>query len=210
MSKYELKTLSVGPIGTNCYILISAATKKALVIDPGAEAQRIKEAADQAGADIAYILNTHGHWDHISGNIEMKNLTKAPLLIHELDAPRLSNAALSGALSFGGDGQGGQAERQLKEGDIISVGDLELSIIHTPGHTPGCICLLCEDLLFTGDTLFQLSVGRTDLAGGDESALMKSLVEKISHLDPSLQVLPGHGPASRLDYELKYNPYFPR
>lgn len=208
--KYRLITIPVPPLATNCYLLIDKATNQAAVFDPGSAAQRIYDLAAEAGAEIAAIINTHGHWDHVGGNIELRQLSGAPIMIHADDAEMLSQPELNMSPHFHVQGRGGTAARLLREGDSIEVGGLSLSVIHTPGHTPGGICLVCEDLLFSGDTLFQLSVGRSDLPGGDEDELMDSLAQKLRPLPGNLRVLPGHGPESRLEYELKYNPYFPR
>jgi len=207
---YRMSVMPLGQLGANCYLLIDQATAEAAIIDPGGEAERIVSALRQEQARPAVIIDTHGHWDHIGGNQRLRELTKAPLLIHRLDAPMLAQGRLNLGPEFGADGNGGTADRLLEDGDAIAVGKLTLTVIHTPGHTPGGICLLCEDLLFTGDTLFKYSVGRSDLPGGDETALLRSLAERIRPLDPSLRVLPGHGPESQLSYELKFNPYFSR
>ncbi len=207
---YRMLVLPVGRLGANCYILIDQATNQTAVIDPGGEGKKIAAALSQEQAELVYIINTHGHWDHIGGNKELQALVKAPLLIHSLDAPMLGQAGLNLGREFGGDADGGRADQLLADGDTLVLGGLTLEVIHTPGHTPGGICLLCEDLLFTGDTLFRFSVGRSDLPGGDEQALLQSLATKLRPLNPALRVLPGHGPESLLSQELEYNPFFPR
>lgn len=209
MSKYQLFQQAVPPLGTNCYLLVDESSRTAAVIDPGGAARRIYQQAQQAGAEIRLIINSHGHWDHVGANRELKELTGAEILIHELDASMLTRPALNMGRELGGDGLSPGADRLLREGEVIRLGELELTVLHTPGHTLGGICLLCEDLLFTGDTMFQLSCGRTDLPGGDDAAITDSLA-RLAALPGDLQVLPGHGPASHLDYERKYNPYVPR
>ena len=209
MGKYGLITMQLPPLGTNCYLLINTDSHQAAVIDPAGDAGRILREAEQAGAEICMIIDTHGHWDHIGANAELAEVTGAPILIHELDAPMLTDASLSLARNFGGNGVGGKAARLLHDGDQIALGKLCLHVLHTPGHTPGGICLLCEDLLFCGDTLFRLSCGRCDLPGGDEAAMRASLAH-LAALPGDRLALPGHGPSTRLDDERRQNPYMPR
>lgn len=208
MHRYQLQTITVTPIATNCYILIDEATKQAAVIDPGASAEKIKDLVDQAGATVCCIINTHGHWDHVGANQKLKELTGAPLLIHRLDAPMLADARSSSAPRWL-TAPKSEADRLLEDQDTIAVGELTLTVLHTPGHSPGSICLQTEDLLFTGDTLFYLSMGRTDLVGGDPVAMTRSLA-RLSQLEGDYAVLPGHEQSSRLAVEKAQNPYMPR
>lgn len=210
MPNYELRIVQLISTCSNCYILTDRDSRAAAVIDPGCGAEQIMAAIGEAEARVAYIIDTHGHWDHIGNNVAVAEKTGAPILIHRLDAPMLAAPELSLARLFGGDGNGGQAARLLTDGDVLELGALRLTVIHTPGHTPGGICLLTEDLLFTGDTLFYLSVGRCDLSGGDHETLIRSLTEKLLPLDDGLRVLPGHGPETNLGEEKARNPFFPR
>lgn len=204
--KYELKTMVLPPIGTNCYLLIDKATRKAAVIDPAAAGQRILDVLKEADATPVLIINTHGHWDHTGANHFLQEQTQAPLLIHEADAPMLSNPALSSATFFGAGIQTSTPDRLLHDKDVIELGELRLEVLHTPGHSPGGVCLFTEDLCFSGDTLFKLSMGRTDLPGSDETQMEYSL-NKLMRYPDELTVLPGHGPATTIGYERKFNPY---
>ncbi|MBR5430037.1 MAG: MBL fold metallo-hydrolase [Firmicutes bacterium] len=204
--KYELKTMVLPPIGTNCYLLIDKATRQAAIIDPAAAGERILKVLQDANATPAVIINTHGHWDHTGANHQLQELTGAPLLIHEADAPMLSNAALSSAAFFGAGIENSRPDRLLHDKDVIEVGELKLEVLHTPGHSPGGICLFTEDLCFSGDTLFKLSMGRTDLPGSDETQMEYSL-NKLMRYSDELTVLPGHGPSTNIGYERKFNPY---
>lgn len=204
--KYELKTMVLPPIGTNCYLLIDKATRKAAVIDPAAAGQRILDVLKEADATPVLIINTHGHWDHTGANRFLQEQTQSTLLIHEADAPMLSNAALSSATFFGAGIQTSTPDRLLHDKDVIELGELRLEVLHTPGHSPGGVCLFTEDLCFSGDTLFKLSMGRTDLPGSDETQMEYSL-NKLMRYPDELTVLPGHGPATTIGYERKFNPY---
>ena len=209
MSKYQLETIELISTCSNCYLLIDKQTQKAVVIDPGCNAEKINNAIQEKKAKVVYIINTHGHWDHIGANVELQEMIGAPILIHSIEEPYLQDKELNLAKMFIRDGNGGSAGRLIEDGEIIEVGELRIKVLHTPGHTPGGICLLCEDLLFTGDTVFRLSVGRTDLGGGDHQTLLTSIADKLISLDDDLKVLPGHGPASSLGYEKEHNPFFP-
>ena len=210
MSKYELITLPLISTCTNCYILVDKKTRAAAIIDPGCAPEQIIEAVKNADADVKMIINTHGHWDHIGANKAVAAATGAPIYIHRIDAPMLQDGELSLCKLFRGDGDGGAASRLLEDGDVIDLGDLQIKVILTPGHTKGGVCLLCEDLLFAGDTLFRRSIGRTDLICGDREALIESLDKKLRPLADDLKVLPGHGSATILGEEKQFNPFFPK
>lgn len=197
----------VGMIGTNCYLVACPDTKEAMVIDPGDEADRIFKLAEQNGFKITTILNTHGHWDHIGGNKALKELTQAPILIHEADSDYLTDEKLNLGSSFGNKGEGIKADCLLKEGDMVTVGNLSFKVLHTPGHTPGGISLVADKVVFVGDTLFKGSIGRTDFAGGSFSVLISSIKNKLLTLDDDLTVYPGHGPHTTIGRERKENPF---
>lgn len=187
-----LRKLVVGPYQTNCYILACKDTLEGIVIDPGDEVFHITREISRNGIRVVSILITHGHIDHIGGVGELKKITKAPVLIHPYDAP---------ALRVPPDGS-------LQEGQKIQVGTYTLSVLHTPGHSPGGVCFLTPGAVFTGDTLFAGSVGRTDFAGGSHETLVEGVREKIFPLGDGLRVYPGHGPASTISVERHTNPFF--
>ena len=153
------------------------------------------------------IINTHGHADHILGNVRVKQATNAPILIHKDDADMLPSAQKNLSAWIGAGVSCGEGDRLIKDGDKIVIGDFEFKVIHTPGHTPGGICLLTEGVLFSGDTLFAESVGRSDFPGGSHHKLITSIKEKLMVLDDDVKVLPGHGPGSTIGWERKMNPF---
>jgi glyoxylase-like metal-dependent hydrolase (beta-lactamase superfamily II) len=187
-----LRKLVVGPYQANCYILGCDKTREGAVIDPGDEVPRIVNEIVRSGLKITQILLTHGHFDHTGGAKELRKITKARVWIHPLDAM---------GLNFHTDGK-------LAEGQVIQVGVFSITVIHTPGHSPGGVCLHAPGVVFTGDTLFAGSVGRTDFPGGDHNALIMGVVEKIFPLGDNLRVYPGHGPSSTIETERKANPFF--
>jgi len=203
-----VKIIPVGMLDTNCYIVGDPETKEGVVIDPGAEGDRIKAAVESLGLDVKYIINTHGHHDHIGANFIIKRAFGAPLAIHRDDASMLKDPLLN--LSFKKDREeisGLEADMLLEDGDEIAVGRLAFKVLHTPGHTQGSICLLAEREVFTGDTLFAGSVGRTDLPGGSYEQLMESISTKLKPLPGELTVYPGHGPSSTMSVEKEDNPF---
>lgn len=192
--RYILRTIPVGPIEANCYILGCARTREALVIDPGAEDAVIKKRLKEDGLTAKSVVNTHGHGDHIGANAKME----LPVYIHKADAQMLVNPVKNASLMTGMPVTSPPAAKLLEDGDKINAGDLLLEVIHTPGHTPGSICLKVDDILFTGDTLFAEGVGRTDLPGGSETELMRSIKEKLLVLPDTTKIYPGHGPATTI------------
>lgn len=187
-----LRKLIVGPYQANCYILGCNETGEGLVIDPGDEVLRISEEISRNGLKILYILITHGHFDHTGGADELRRITEAPVLIHALDSP---------ALNF-------QADGHLFEGQKLQVGTYDISVIHTPGHSPGGVSFHAPGAVFTGDTLFAGSVGRTDFPGGSHEHLIQGVKGKIFPLGDDLRVYPGHGPSTTIGRERLYNPFF--
>lgn len=201
----------VGPIGANCYIVGCDETKKAAVVDPGAEDSKILRALSRLGVSAAYIINTHGHLDHIGANGEVKAATGARLLIHRLDAGMLTSAEANLSAFAGQRVTSPAADAFLEDGQVLRVGRVELRVIYTPGHTPGGVCLLATDpalrRLLTGDTLFAGSVGRTDFPGGSFETLIRAIKEKIMPLGDDVEVYPGHGPSTTIGEEREGNPF---
>ena len=194
----NIKLMQVGPIGTNCYILEH--DNKIAVIDPGDEAGRILGELKKSDAQVEYILLTHGHYDHTTAVPELhKALPQAGIYIHRADADGAGNTLFPLA---------GQVEGLLfyGEGDTLPLGSLTIEVMHTPGHSPGSVTLKAGDVLFTGDTLFAGSMGRTDLSGGNEEEIMASL-KRLGKLEGDFTVCPGHMQTSTLDQERKTNPY---
>ena len=187
-----LRKIVVGPFQTNCYVLGCKKTGEGAVIDPGDDVFRIVREISDHRLRIRYILITHGHMDHTGGAAELRRITGAPVWIHPLDAP---------GLGFAPDGD-------LREETRIQVGDYPLTVMHTPGHSPGGVCIRAPGAVFTGDTLFAGSVGRTDFPGGDHGALVRGVVEKIFPLGDHLRIYPGHGPVSTIGQERAANPFF--
>jgi glyoxylase-like metal-dependent hydrolase (beta-lactamase superfamily II) len=202
-----LETLVVGPLEVNCYIVACERSRQALVVDPGDEGARILAALAAAGLQLAMVVNTHGHFDHVGGNRLLLEASGAPLYIHQADAPLLARAADHAARYGLRASASPPPGRTLAGGETLAVGELEVGVIHTPGHTPGGICLLVEGHLFVGDTLFAGSVGRTDLPGGDFDTLEASIRERLYVLPDATVVHPGHGPDTSIGREKAGNPY---
>ena len=204
-----LKRLVIGALETNCYLISCKKTKKTAVIDPGGEddVDLILNLLQKNNFDLKYIINTHRHIDHIAGNNLLKAKTEALLLIHRLDADMLVDANKNFSSFMGKVICSPPADKLLEEGDEISLGTLNLIVIHTPGHTPGGISLVSNNMVFTGDTLFAGGIGRTDLPGGSYPDLIKSIKEKLLILGDDKTIYPGHGPDSTIGEERRINPY---
>jgi glyoxylase-like metal-dependent hydrolase (beta-lactamase superfamily II) len=201
----QVNVLQLGMIGTNCYLFWDEDTKLCAVVDPGDHGERIAQAIGDLGLEPVAVLLTHSHFDHILGIPGLRSVwPELPVYCHPADIDERKTVTLFGSTfptvsSFGN-------ITPYVEGDKVEIGGIAVEVIHTPGHTPGSVTLKAEDVLFTGDTLFRSSIGRTDLEGGDFGTLMRSL-KKLSALDGDWRVLPGHEGLSTLEDEKKYNGY---
>jgi len=202
-----IEGLVVGPLASNCYIVGSESNKAGMIIDPGADAEVILKRVKELGLDIKYIVLTHAHFDHIGALKEVKEATGAEIAVHQGDAGSL-DAHTAAASQFGlYYPPPPPPDRLLKGGDSIDIGDLHFSVLHTPGHSPGGICLFGAGVLFSGDTLFNFGIGRYDLPGGDYHQLMDGISTKLMVLPDETAVYPGHGPGTTICAERRANPF---
>lgn len=192
----KVYAMALGAYQTNCYIIHNETSKSCCVIDPGYEADVILDKLEDLGLTLEAILLTHGHFDHVGAVKDLAAETQCQVYIHpdDLSLPPMMTA---GALYY---------TKTYAEGAVLKLADLEIAVLHTPGHTPGSVCLLVENTIFAGDTLFQGSCGRTDLPGGDWATICKSL-KRLASLEGNFWVFSGHGPSTTLRDEKKYNPY---
>ncbi|HEY6011305.1 MAG TPA: MBL fold metallo-hydrolase [Nitrospirota bacterium] len=202
--------LVVGPLQVNCFILADEKTKEAVVIDPGDDAGDILKVIREKGLLVRYLVNTHGHFDHVGANRALKEATGALLLIHEGDAPVMASAPLQSSAFGMEEISSPPADRFVKHGDVITAGEVKLKVLHTPGHSPGGISLLEDGMVFTGDALFAGSIGRTDLPGGDLLTLLRAIKTNLMTLPDDTRVFCGHGPASTIGEERRENPFLNR
>jgi len=203
-----LRTLVVGPLQTNCYLLGCERTRLAAVIDPGGDAEVIISTVEREDLNVLFIINTHGHFDHTAANKPLKEATGAELLIHKADAPFLARQSQSAASWGIYIDDSPPPDRYIEEGDLIVFGDVTLEVLHTPGHSPGGVSLFTDKVVFVGDALFAGSIGRTDFPGGDYDTLIQSVRSKIFTLGDDVTVYPGHGPATTVGNEKRFNPFF--
>ncbi|RLB43710.1 MAG: MBL fold metallo-hydrolase [Deltaproteobacteria bacterium] len=202
----------VGPLEVFCYIVACLRTREGVIIDPGGDEDKITTLLKREGITTRYILNTHGHADHGLANETLKQSLGVPWCLHEADADFFAQQEIRSKVEKElGVPSLPAPDIKLKDGDIIKVGELDIKVIHTPGHSPGSVCFLANGNLFTGDTLFVGAVGRTDLPGGSLDILLKSLKEKIITLPADTVIWPGHDygetPTSTIGREMEENPY---
>lgn len=205
-----LEQFVVGPFSVNCYLIGCPQHRKMAVIDPGGDrgdTEKIWRRIQDTEYSLEYIINTHGHVDHIAGNLDLKHTSHAKILAHADDVLLMTTRQDMLYSMFPGTKPSPAPDQLLSDGQIIQLGNIGLQVLHTPGHTQGGICLLTDGVLFTGDTLFADGIGRTDFPGGNYQQLIYSIRNKLFCLDGRLKILPGHGDESTLDREKRYNPF---
>ncbi|MCR4671912.1 MAG: MBL fold metallo-hydrolase [Lachnospiraceae bacterium] len=208
MGNAIVKSFLLGMVGTNCYILTNPDTKESVIVDPADNALRISSYIDGCGYKAAAILLTHGHFDHIMAVDDLRKKYGIPVYAHEdesgtLEDPRINLTGMYGR------GLSVKADSYVKDGQVLDIAGFSIKVLHTPGHTCGSCCYYIESekLLFSGDTLFRTSVGRTDFPTGSFSAIVRSIREKIFVLPDDVRVLPGHDMETTVGFEKKYNPF---
>lgn len=192
----HIQTLTLGSYGTNCYIVWGDDSRRCVIIDPGYSPEQILAEVNRLGMTAEAILLTHGHFDHVGGVRQLAEATGCSVYLCEKELS-LPTPFTAGPLYY---------THLYGEGDVLSLAGLTITVLHTPGHTPGSVCLMTESSLFSGDTLFAGSCGRTDLPGGDWDTICASL-RRLGMLEQNLSVYPGHGESTALDQEKRYNPY---
>jgi hydroxyacylglutathione hydrolase len=208
-----IQMFTVGKLFTNCYIVACQETKEAIIIDPGfesvSEAEKVFKFIEENALKLKFVVNTHGHPDHVCGNGIVKRKFQTPIMVHERDAFMLGTFGKVIAKFFGFNSSSPSADNLLKDGDYVKFGKITLKVMHTPGHSPGSISLIGEKEVFTGDTLFASSIGRTDLPQSSESDMKESL-RKLTKLPDDFKVYPGHGPPTTIGEEKRSNPFLLR
>lgn len=195
-----IKTIIAGMYEENCYLVMDENTKELAIIDPGGQSKMLAEKIKQLNAKPKFVLLTHGHLDHVDGVVGLVNEFNIPFYINEAEEKYMENDKyVFGSLP--------KASGYLKEGDTLSLGNEVIKVIETPGHTEGGICFLINNKLFTGDTLFQGSIGRSDFPGGNGMQLVQNIKDKLLPLGDDIEVYAGHGPSSTIGYEKRMNPF---
>jgi len=199
--------LTLGELRTNCYLVGSETTRDGIVIDPASDPQAILDEVRRLGLRINLIVNTHGHVDHFMALEIVRQATGARFALHADDVRLLPRAAKAAMEWFGRPADAPEPDVLLEDGDTVEAGDVRLAVIHTPGHSRGGICLYTEGTLFSGDTLFQRSIGRHDFYGGNQEQLLHSIATRLLTLPGDTVVLPGHGPGTTIGFERQNNPF---
>ncbi len=204
----RMTRMVVGAIATNCYIVSDENTKKAFIVDPGGDAERIKNKVAESGLTVEAILLTHGHFDHMMAVDELRDCYGAKVYLGEAEKELIANAQQNVSAMFGKP-MTTTADVFVKDGEILNIAGFSIQVIATPGHTKGGVCYYMkeQEAAFSGDTIFQCSVGRTDFPGGSQSELSRSIREKLFVLPDDTQLFPGHGDSTVVSYERKYNPF---
>jgi glyoxylase-like metal-dependent hydrolase (beta-lactamase superfamily II) len=203
----EYKRLTVGQIQTNCYLIFFSGSQKCIILDPGDEASRIMEQVKENNLTPVALLLTHCHIDHCGGVNELAEYYKVPLILHQEEVKMVESYNSTGMAAILNLTYPSKFDTLITEDSTLDLLEDRLEIIHTPGHSPGSICVKYRGTIFSGDTVFAGSIGRTDLPGGDFTVIQQSL-QRIKSLPPETVILPGHGEPTRLDMELDYNPFF--
>lgn len=194
-----IETIVNGMLQENCYVIMDEATKELAIIDPGAEGERIEATVNSLNGIPKFILLTHGHDDHVAATEYLADKLNIPFYINKQDEDYMSTNFVFGRIR--------KADKYITDGDIIKLGGLDIKVISTPGHTKGGVCFLIDKTLFSGDTLFQGSVGRSDFVGGNGTDLINSIKTKLIPLGSDVKVYPGHGPTTSIEFEERNNPY---
>lgn len=204
------EVIPVGMLQCNCYILGDETTREAVVIDPGDDIERVQQVLSHHGLKPKHLVATHAHIDHVGGLEKLARASGAAVLMHEADLPLYQSLAVQAAWLGMRPPKTIEIDQFLREGDDLRWGDRALQVLHTPGHSPGSLSLYLpgsEHRLFSGDTLFQASIGRTDLWGGSYEEILRSIESKLLSLDDLTPVFPGHGPATSIGDERRSNPF---
>lgn len=205
-----LERLVVGRMMANCYLIGDEDSREIAVVDPGANGKELIEYIEKKQYKPVKILLTHAHGDHIGGLTDIKKEYGIPVYIHNLDADTLADPRRNMTQRMFGTGFEIIAENKFQDGDLIQVGSLTIKAIHTPGHSQGSSCFLCKDVLLSGDTLFNMSIGRTDFGGGSLDQILEGIKNKLFTLDDNTKVYPGHNSPTTIGFEKQHNPFFSR
>ena len=205
----KIKKYVVGMIGTNCYLVINEETKESVMVDPGAYPAKVKNAVKEQGLKLKAVLLTHAHFDHIMGLSDVVEDVKVPVYVEEADLPMMTDGESNLSSTYVRGGYRFEEAVSVSDGQQLEIAGFQFRVIHTPGHTPGGCCYYMEQegVLFSGDTLFQTSVGRSDFPGGSASALVRSVKEKLLVLPEETHVYPGHMEETTIGYEKLHNPF---